>query len=71
MPNEWQGAEPRRDSPISDLERRRGEDAPVERGVSRRWCVPLAMLRDPADKLEGDSILAETPGDFGLLLWWL
>jgi tetratricopeptide (TPR) repeat protein len=27
------------------------------------------MLRDPADKLEGDSILHETPGDLGLLLW--
>jgi tetratricopeptide (TPR) repeat protein len=27
------------------------------------------MLRDPADKLEGDSILQETPGDLGLLLW--
>lgn len=36
---------------------------------SRRWCVPPAMLRDPADGLEGDSILAESPGDFGLLLW--
>ncbi|MCA1789605.1 MAG: hypothetical protein LC667_07050, partial [Thioalkalivibrio sp.] len=39
--------------------------------AARLWCLPLAMLRDPADKLEGDSILAETPGDFGLLLWWM
>jgi hypothetical protein len=39
------------------------------RGVHRRWCLPPAMLRDPADALEGDSILAESPGDFGLLLW--
>ena len=37
--------------------------------VDRRWCVPPAMLRDPADRLEGDSILSESPGDFGLLLW--
>ncbi|HYW12508.1 MAG TPA: hypothetical protein VE871_11125, partial [Longimicrobium sp.] len=27
------------------------------------------MLRDPAEKLEGDSILQETPGELGLLLW--
>jgi tetratricopeptide (TPR) repeat protein len=27
------------------------------------------MLHDPADKLEGDSILQETPAELGLLLW--
>jgi tetratricopeptide (TPR) repeat protein len=27
------------------------------------------MLRDPADRLEGDRILDESPGDLGLLLW--
>jgi hypothetical protein len=27
------------------------------------------MLRDPADTLEGDGILAESPGNLGLLLW--
>lgn len=37
--------------------------------VGRRWCISPAMLRDPADKLEGDSILQEIPGDLGLLLW--
>jgi hypothetical protein len=35
----------------------------------RRWCIPPAMLRDPGDRLEGDRILEESPGDLGLLLW--
>jgi hypothetical protein len=46
-----------------------GLRAPEGRNVHRRWCLPPAMLRDPADTLEGDSVLAELPGDFGLLLW--
>lgn len=37
--------------------------------VHRHWCLPPAMLRDPADTLEGDSLLAESPGAVGLLLW--
>jgi hypothetical protein len=40
------------------------------RDVPRPWCVPPAIQRDPGDKLEGDHILEESPGDFGLLLWW-
>jgi tetratricopeptide (TPR) repeat protein len=40
------------------------------RGVPRSWCVPPAIQRDPGDKLEGDHILEESPGEFGLLLWW-
>jgi tetratricopeptide (TPR) repeat protein len=27
------------------------------------------MLRDPGDRLEGDRILSESPGELGLLLW--
>lgn len=42
-----------------------GGDAPS----SRRQCIPPAVLRDPSDLLEGDRILAESPDDFGLLLW--
>jgi hypothetical protein len=43
----------------------------TRRGTSRlrRWVIPPVMLRDAADKLEGDSILQETPGELGLLLW--
>jgi tetratricopeptide (TPR) repeat protein len=43
--------------------------APKGGSVHRRWCLFPTLLRDPADTLEGDSILAESPGDFGLLLW--
>jgi hypothetical protein len=39
------------------------------RAVPRPWCVPPAIRRDPGDGLEGDHVLAESPGDFGLLLW--
>lgn len=39
------------------------------RRVRRRWCVPPAIRRDPGDRLEGDQILDESPGDLGLLLW--
>lgn len=39
------------------------------RGVSRRWCVPPAMLRDPADTLEGQRVLTESPGELAFLLW--
>lgn len=42
----------------------------TRRGASRRrWVIPPAMLRDPADTLEGDAILEELPGNLGLLLW--
>lgn len=39
------------------------------RSRSRRWCIPPAMLRSPGETLEGASILAEIPGDLGVLLW--
>lgn len=39
------------------------------RYVPRRWCVPVVLLSNPADGIEGDSILAELPGELGLLLW--
>lgn len=39
------------------------------RRVPRLWCIPPAMMRDPADRLEGDRILTESPSDLGLLLW--
>lgn len=32
-------------------------------------CVPPGMLRDPADTVEGDGILAEAPDSVALLLW--
>lgn len=38
-------------------------------GKRRCWCVPPALLHDPGDTLEGDHILGESPGHFGLLLW--
>ena len=38
---------------------------------SRRWRVPPPLLRDPSapETLEGERILAEHPGEAGLLLW--
>jgi len=36
---------------------------------SRVWCIPPAILNDPTERLEGERILAENAGDFGLLLW--
>lgn len=39
------------------------------RVISRRWCVPPAMLRDPADTLEGEGVLSESPEQLGFLLW--
>ncbi|HEY0036660.1 MAG TPA: hypothetical protein VGB66_08240 [Longimicrobium sp.] len=31
--------------------------------------MPAAVTRDPAEGLEGDRILSEFPGEFGVLLW--
>jgi hypothetical protein len=42
---------------------------PQDRSGARRWCVPPAIQRDPGDGLEGDHVLEESPGGFGLLLW--
>ncbi len=39
------------------------------RAVARRWCVPPAMERNPGERLDGERILEESPGDIGLLLW--
>lgn len=45
----------------------RGKDR--RRGIPRRWCVPPAMERDLGERLDGERILEESPGDLGLLLW--
>lgn len=37
--------------------------------LRRPQCIPPAMLRNPADRLEGDSILREAPEGWGVLLW--
>lgn len=39
------------------------------RNVSRRWCIPPAILREPDETLEASQILEEFKGDLGLLLW--
>jgi hypothetical protein len=39
------------------------------RAVPRRWCVPPAIMRGPGETVDGNGILAESSGDFGLLLW--
>ncbi|HET6229142.1 MAG TPA: tetratricopeptide repeat protein [Longimicrobiaceae bacterium] len=39
------------------------------RNVGRRWCVPPAILREPAESLEASHILDEVRGELGLLLW--
>lgn len=39
------------------------------RNISRRWCIPPAILREPGETLEASHILDEFPGDLGLLLW--
>ena len=41
----------------------------TSRGGDRRWCVPAAVTRDPGERLEGDRILSEFPGELGVLLW--
>jgi Flp pilus assembly protein TadD len=46
----------------------RREDAPGP-GPKRRWCVPPAILREPAETLEGSHVLDEVGGAVGLLLW--
>lgn len=39
------------------------------RNISRRWCIPPAILREPGETLEASQILEEFTGDLGLLLW--
>lgn len=39
------------------------------RNISRRWCIPPAILREPDETLEASQILEEFRGDLGLLLW--
>jgi tetratricopeptide (TPR) repeat protein len=39
------------------------------RNISRRWCIPPAILREPDETLEASQILEEFKGDLGLLLW--
>jgi tetratricopeptide (TPR) repeat protein len=47
----------------------RSRARPSRRNVSRRWCIPPAILREPEEMLEASQILDEVPGDVGLLLW--
>jgi hypothetical protein len=47
---------------------RRNADG-VRSPARRCWCIPPAMLHDPGERLDGERILEESPGDFGLLLW--
>lgn len=39
------------------------------RNITRRWCIPPAILREPDETLEASQILEEYKGDLGLLLW--
>jgi tetratricopeptide (TPR) repeat protein len=39
------------------------------RNISRRWCIPPAILREHDETLEASQILEEFTGDLGLLLW--
>jgi len=39
------------------------------RNITRRWCIPPAILREPDETLEASQILEEFRGDLGLLLW--
>jgi tetratricopeptide (TPR) repeat protein len=39
------------------------------RNITRRWCIPPAILREPDETLEASQILEEFKGDLGLLLW--
>src|SRR5215218_6741253 len=45
--------------------------APRRARPPRRWRVPPGLFRDPIapETLEGERILAEHPGESGLLLW--
>src|SRR5688500_9322316 len=48
---------------------RRDRARPRGRNVTRRWCIPPAILREPEETLEASQILEEFAGDPGLLLW--
>jgi tetratricopeptide (TPR) repeat protein len=37
--------------------------------VSRRWCLPPAIIREPGEVLEGSYILDEFGSDLALVLW--
>lgn len=39
------------------------------RRVSRRWCLPPAITREPGEVLEGSYILEEFGGELALVLW--
>jgi hypothetical protein len=39
-------------------------------GSGRRWCIPSAILRSPAEALDGIGILHEFDGELGLTLWY-
>jgi tetratricopeptide (TPR) repeat protein len=44
--------------------------SPQNRQISRRWCVPPAIMLDPDETLEGSLIFDEFRGrELGLLLW--
>ena len=47
-----------------------GRHAGPRRGPARRLrSIPSAMLCDPGERLDGERILEESPGDLGVLLW--
>lgn len=39
------------------------------RKTPRRWRLAAVLTRDPGDPFDAYSVLRETPGDFGLVLW--
>lgn len=41
----------------------------TRRNRGRRWCIPPALLREPAETLEAQHVLDEVRGTLGLLLW--
>jgi tetratricopeptide (TPR) repeat protein len=41
----------------------------TRRNRGRRWCIPPAILREPAELLEASHVLDEVRGELGLLLW--
>lgn len=40
-----------------------------QHGAPRIWCVPPAILHDPAETMEGENVLWECRGELGLVLW--
>lgn len=43
--------------------------APTRTDITRRWCIPPALLTEPNETLEGLHVLHEVAADGGLVLW--